>query len=291
MIVLGFDTSTPSTVVGLRLADGTALQARDDPAGGERPGHATTLLPLANGLLSEAGLDWAAITRIAVGVGPGTFTGLRIGVATARGLAQSLAAELVGVSSLRALAVAVDRLKVHELAREGAAVVGDGIGESSETSSEPTGVLAAIDARRDEVFVAAYNGDRAVIEPLVLGPADLGALIERVGADTGLERWVGVGDGAIRYREAFEPCGVSVPANSSTLHQIDACAICELGFHTAIVPSATSSGGPSSFGSSPGGLSSVGMSPGDMAVVPDYLRRPDAEIARSLQITLEGAAS
>ena len=104
MIVLGFDTATPSTAVGLRLADGTTVQARDDPGPRERPGHATRLLAMTAELLAQAEVGWRALDRIAVGVGPGRFTGLRIGVATARGLAQSLGIELVGVSSLHALA-------------------------------------------------------------------------------------------------------------------------------------------------------------------------------------------
>jgi tRNA threonylcarbamoyladenosine biosynthesis protein TsaB len=235
VIVLGLDTSTPSTVVGLRLVDGTTLQARDDPKGGERPGHATRLLPLANGLLSEAGVDWGAVTRIAVGVGPGTFTGLRIGVATARGLAQSLTAELVGVSSLLALA--------HAARTE---------------RPEDTGVLAVIDARRNEVFVAAYDGDIAVVEPQALAPTDVSGPLARAEANTGLARWMAVGDGATRYRDAIERLGVVVPGEDSSLHRIDACSLCELGERA---------------------------SPGEVHVVPDYLRRPDAEIA------IEGAVS
>ena len=101
MIVLGFDTATPSTTVALRMADASTLQARDDPGSGEHPGHATRLLAMTDGLLAGAGIAWSALDRIAVGVGPGRFTGLRVGVATARGLAQSLSLELVGVSSLR----------------------------------------------------------------------------------------------------------------------------------------------------------------------------------------------
>jgi tRNA threonylcarbamoyladenosine biosynthesis protein TsaB len=235
MIVLGLDTSTPSTVVGLRLADGTMLQARDDPAGGERPGHATRLLPLANGLLSEAGLDWGVITRIAVGVGPGTFTGLRIGVATARGLAQSLAAELVGISSLLALS--------HAAHIE---------------QPEDTGVLAVIDARRNEVFVAAYDGDMEVVESRALAPAAMRGLLSMAEANTDFEQWMAVGDGATRYRDAIERLGVVVPDEDSSLHRIDARSLCELGERA---------------------------SPGETDVVPDYLRRPDAEIA------IEGAVS
>ncbi|MGA8365633.1 MAG: tRNA (adenosine(37)-N6)-threonylcarbamoyltransferase complex dimerization subunit type 1 TsaB, partial [Solirubrobacteraceae bacterium] len=138
MIVLGFDTSTPATAIGLRLADGTTMQARDDPGEGEHPGHATRLLPLAASLLAQAGLRFADVDRIAVGVGPGTFTGLRIGAASARGLAQSLDAQLIGVSSLQALAFAA----ANSRQAGGMGVVA---------------VLALIDARRGEAFAAAYT--------------------------------------------------------------------------------------------------------------------------------------
>ena len=75
MIVLGFDTATPATAVALRLADGTMLRGRDDPAVGERPGHTSRLLPLAEELLAHAGLRRGALQRIVVAEGPGTFTG------------------------------------------------------------------------------------------------------------------------------------------------------------------------------------------------------------------------
>ncbi len=161
MIVLGLDTATPATVVGLRLADGRTLQARDDPEAQQRPGHATRLLPLANDLLAEANIDWHELERIAVGVGPGTFTGLRIGIATARGLAQSLGVELVGVSSLRALA-------------HGA-------------SDQAQRVLAVIDARRREVFLAAYEDGQELIAPQAVSPDGVAELLESAAIDAHAE--------------------------------------------------------------------------------------------------------
>ena len=97
MIVLGFDTATSATAVGLMLGEGRLLEARDDPPAGGHPGHATKLLGMAAALLEQGEVGWSDLDRLAVGVGPGTFTGLRVGVATARGLSQSLRAAMVGV--------------------------------------------------------------------------------------------------------------------------------------------------------------------------------------------------
>jgi tRNA threonylcarbamoyladenosine biosynthesis protein TsaB len=251
MIVLGFDTSTPATAVGLRLPDGATVQARDDPDRGERPGHATRLLPLAAGLLAEAGLRFADVDRIAVGVGPGTFTGLRIGAASARGLAQSLNAELIGVSSLLALAQAA-------VSRE--AVQGQG-------------VLAAIDARRGEAFVAAYapaggpaadrertpprdrTPPRELTSPRALVPAEFGEILdEMAGNGDDVIGWVAVGNGAVLYRDALASLAVRVPADDSPLHRMSGEAICALAAVADAQPIDT--------------------------VLPDYRRRPDAELTR-----------
>jgi tRNA threonylcarbamoyladenosine biosynthesis protein TsaB len=107
LIVLAFDTATADTVVGLAGA-GETVELRHEPAAGERPGHAEQLLALCRAALEQAGIDWPDVDRIGVGVGPGTFTGLRIGVATGRALAQSAGAEVAAVSTLRALATNVD---------------------------------------------------------------------------------------------------------------------------------------------------------------------------------------
>ncbi len=262
MIVLGFDTATPATAIGLRLADGSTAQARDDPRPGERPGHATRLLPLAAKLLAGAGLRFRDLERIAVGLGPGTFTGLRVGVATARGLAQSLGVELVGVSSLRALAATVIRGE-PDTARGRTAGSSDG---------GVSGVLTVLDARRGEVFAAAYASTgtsavgreqavpQALAAPRALAPADLGDVLEDVTAMGQLvARWVAVGDGAVLYRDKLQALGAQLPPADSPLHRVSGEAICEIALSCT--------------------------AEGIDTVLPDYGRRPDAEIA------LEGAGS
>lgn len=263
MIVLGFDTATQASAVGLRLSDGRTLHAHDDPAAGEHPGHATRLLTMARELLEQADVRWSELERIAVGIGPGRFTGLRVGIATARGLAQSLGIELVGVSSLRALGLAAAR-------------------EAGETGHvPPQGTIAVIDARRGEAFVAAYpamvdfpalaaasSGDdlqeqgSEIAFARALRPDALSAVvvqIEQLDGPQGM-RWLAVGDGALLYGDALRDGGVEPAAPDSPLHLIDGAAICELG--VAAPAPATASGGASG------------------AVLPDYRRSPDAALAR-----------
>ncbi|HEY7932213.1 MAG TPA: tRNA (adenosine(37)-N6)-threonylcarbamoyltransferase complex dimerization subunit type 1 TsaB [Solirubrobacteraceae bacterium] len=227
MIILGIDTSTPATTVGLRLAEGPVLEARDDPGPGERPGHATRLLGLTQDLLSRAGIGWGALQRIAVGVGPGTFTGLRVGVATARGLALALGSELVGVSSLHALAHGAQNPHgTHER------------------------VLAILDARRGEAFAAAYRDGREIAAPRALTPTDLLELADELLVEGS---WLAIGDGALRFGEQLRAAGVKIPAESSPLHLISAAAICDLGKCAPIAE--------------------------PEMILPDYCRRPDAELA------------
>ena len=196
MIVLGIDTATPATVAGVLLADGRVVEARDDPPEGSRGQHASRLLPLIETALHEAGITWDEVERIAVGVGPGGFTGLRIGIATARALAQARGLPLVPVSSLAALAAGAD-----------AALV-----------------AAVIDARRGEVFAAAWAGNEERLAPSALAPE---MLAERL---RGLEAPVqAVGDGAVRFRGVLEAAGVAVPAEGSDVHRISAAPLCRLG--------------------------------------------------------------
>jgi tRNA threonylcarbamoyladenosine biosynthesis protein TsaB len=143
-VILGLETATASTAVAVWAPDGPEVERRDDPPLGARPAHAARLLALVEEALAAAGADWDAIERIAVGTGPGSFTGLRLGIATARGLAQARGLPLVGVSSLEALARAA------------------------------RADLAVIDARRGEVFAAAPGR----FGPVALKPEDLAARIE-----------------------------------------------------------------------------------------------------------------
>jgi tRNA threonylcarbamoyladenosine biosynthesis protein TsaB len=269
VIVLGFDTATAATAVGLRLADGSVVQALDDPGPGERPGHATRLLPLASTLLERSGLSWAQVERVAVGVGPGRFTGLRVGIATARGLAQSLGSELAGVPSLQALALAA--LGQREGDDEGQRQRGGAIG-----------VIALIDARHEEVFAAAYapappaDGRDAratptwLVVPRALAPEELGGVIEEARAaneqagGAPVAGWIGVGDGAALCRAQLAALDVEVPPDDHERHRVSGAAICEIGAsaHAQAIE----------------------------AVMPDYRRRPDAEIARELAGTPAGAS-
>lgn len=202
MIILAMDTATPATVVALATPSGEVLEARDQPSGeGARPSHATAVLRLAEELLATARCGWSDVERIAIGIGPGGFTGLRIGVSTARALAQAHGIAITGVSSLRALAL-------------GAAGAAEG-----------AGVLAAIDARRGEVFAAAWSpaGD-PVIAPGAYGPASLAAAIGAMA-----QAPLAVGDGALRYASDLREAGADVPAAASALHAMSGAALCRLG--------------------------------------------------------------
>ena len=124
-----------------------------------------------------------------------------------------------------------------------------------------------IDALRGEAFAGAYRAARGIaldelVPPRALAPEDLGDVVaqaeQRTASDG--ERWLAVGDGAIRFREHLELAGVTVPADVSPLHLVDARAICDLGACARAAARYEE-------------------------VLPDYGRRADAEIA------LEGATA
>jgi tRNA threonylcarbamoyladenosine biosynthesis protein TsaB len=193
-VILGLDTSTPATTVALWAPDGPAIERRDDPPPGARPAHGSRLLALVEEALDGTG--WDAVDRIAVGIGPGGFTGLRLGIATARALAQARELPLVGVSSLAALAA----------------------GAADEARGRA--VIAVIDARRGEVFATAEGW----FEPAAMKPEGLAGRIEARGSAP-----LAVGDGAVRFRAELEGAGAVVPADGSPLHRLSALQVCRLG--------------------------------------------------------------
>jgi tRNA threonylcarbamoyladenosine biosynthesis protein TsaB len=165
MRVLALDTATFTASVAL-LEDDRILAEGDARVST----HSEQLLPLVEDVLRRAGLRAADVDALACGSGPGSFTGLRIGLATAKGLCFALGKPLVLVSSLAAL--------------------------SLEAPSGMT-VLALLDARKREVYAGLYRREghqaAALVAEAVLPPAQLGQL---VGAENDL---VVVGDGAAAY--------------------------------------------------------------------------------------------
>ena len=94
-MILGLDTSTSASAACVLRADGAAFEAAPEPqALLAAPAHARELMPAIAGVMEEAQVSFDALEAIAVGVGPGTFTGLRIGIATARALAAGIDSEL-----------------------------------------------------------------------------------------------------------------------------------------------------------------------------------------------------
>jgi len=220
--IIGFDTATDETAVAA-VRDGELLFAGSvGPGDDGRPAHATTLLAEVEEAAGAAG-GWDSVVRIAVGVGPGSFTGLRIGVATAKALAQSLGIELAGVSTLAALAR----------------------GAASAAGGRP--LLAALDARRGELFAALYDaGGEEIWEPFVVAPGELAERLAQL-SDPPLA----AGSGALRFRDELQESGAEVLGDSDPSHRIAAREICAIGGQI-------SASDPES-------------------VAPIYLRPPDAE--------------
>ena len=243
MSVLAFDTATRATSVALVNAAGEALVARDDPDPGQRPAHTTRLMALIAELLAAGG-GWGTVETIAVGTGPGTFTGLRIGIATALALGRARDLPLVGVSTRASLALAAD---------PAAGADGFDVG------------LAVLDARRREVFVAGWETGSLTAAAPRRGAGNPAAAVARLPAaamapaalaeaSASLGRCLAVGDGAQEYRAVLEAGAITVAGASSVHHRVDAV------MHAR--------------------LARAGLAVQGVPIRPEYLRAPDAELAR-----------
>jgi len=173
VLILGIETATVQ--VGCAIGGHEGVIAQFHVAKGRR--HAETLAPAIDFVRRHARVELSEIGAIAVDVGPGLFTGLRVGVATAKALAQALRVPMIGVSSLDLLAFPL---------RYGRRLI-----------------VPVIDARRGEVFYAFYRqvpGGVQRLSPYQVGnPHDLASELLATG-----EECLVVGDGALRYPDAFE---------------------------------------------------------------------------------------
>ena len=200
LVVVGFDTATEDTSV-CAARDGEVLQESLLGLGEDGgPRHSTALLTEVERAASAAG-GWRQVELIAVGIGPGSFTGLRIGIATARALAAGTGLPVSGVCTLDALARAL-----------------------AQSGGEAAAFLALSDARRGELFAALYDGEGGRIwDPVVCSPEEL---VERL-ADAPKPLLAG-GSGALRFRNELARGGVDVPDDADPVHRVAARHICAL---------------------------------------------------------------
>ena len=197
-MIVGFDTATADAAV-CATRGGEVLHEETlglSPDGSPR--HSTALLAEIERAVAAAG-GWDEVGGIAVGLGPGSFVGIRIGIATALGLAASTGLPVSGVCTLDAL--------------------GRALGERTAGAR-----LAVLDARRGEAFAALYSstGTRAW-EPFVATPEALHARLAELA-----EPVLAAGSGAVRFREQLASRDAEIPDDDDPLHRIAARHVCAL---------------------------------------------------------------
>jgi len=173
MLILGIDTATAQVSVAVGGHEGV-LAATQSMRGKQ---HAETLTPSIEFVCRQARIELTEISVVAVDLGPGLFTGLRVGVAAAKAMAYALRVPMIGVPSLDLVAFPV--------------------------RYSPKLIVAAVDARRGELFTAFYRQVPGGIQRLsphhVVSPDDLASELLATAEECLL-----VGDGALRYREVFD---------------------------------------------------------------------------------------
>ncbi len=174
LLILSIDTSTPCSSVALTVGTRKNGEVVATLCLTGKVTHSRRLLSAIDWIMQESGVDWPEMDGIAVSLGPGSFTGLRIGMATAKGLAAAAGKVLLGVSTLDSLAA---KCVTHRL------------------------ICSLLDARKKEVYAAFYrcNNDglsERIGGPVVLTPASLAAVIN--------EPVLLVGDGARVYGDVLQ---------------------------------------------------------------------------------------
>ena len=197
MLVLGIETSTPQTSVAIGSEQGVVASALVSRGAS----YNEFLLPAIRFCLDEAGLGFRNLGGVAVSLGPGLYSGMRVGVATAKALAQSLSVPIVGMASLDLVAYDV--------------------------RYSPKQICAVLDARRNEVFHALYRSSPGGIQRMtdyrVERPERLAATLGAWPRD-----FLVVGAGALLYRDVFEALGPGIEVGTMGNCFPDARALVEL---------------------------------------------------------------
>lgn len=170
MRILAIETSTYSGSIAV-LGDESILGEYYFNVG---PSHTEKLVPSIDWLLGELSMDKADLTGVVVSLGPGSFTALRVGISTAKGICFSLGIPLIGVSSLKTLAMNLP--------------------------FAPYNICPVIDARKGEVFTALFSANNGkmerILEDMVISPEGLAENIK--------EKTIFIGDGALLYKDFLE---------------------------------------------------------------------------------------
>jgi len=198
--VLALETAGP--VASVALADGARVLARhfmDEPRT-----HAAGMIPAIQRVLDEASVSRTELTGIAVGAGPGSFTGVRVAAATAKGLAHALGLPLYAVSSLLGAAL------TEQVAADTYAQVAEPIDAALTQSAPPIGLRVVLfDARGERLFRAAYRLGTALPE-VVAEPGF--ATLDEVLSDLRFRGAAFCGDGAVRHARRLAESGGSILA-------------------------------------------------------------------------------
>jgi tRNA threonylcarbamoyladenosine biosynthesis protein TsaB len=197
MLILGIESTTPQASVAIGSEQGVVASALVSRGAG----YNEFLLPAVRFCLEQSGLGYRNLGGIAVSLGPGLFSGMRVGVATAKALAQTLSVPIVGMASLDLLAYDV-------------------------RYSEKT-IIATLDARRGEIFHASYRSSPGGIQRMskyaVERPEQLA-----VGLTSRPEEVLLVGSGGLIYRDVFQELGSVVELGTTSHAFPNACSLVEL---------------------------------------------------------------
>lgn len=186
MLILAFDTTMGACTTAV-VREGTVLAQTSATMD---HGQAEALMPTIEDVMTRAGIAYADLDRIATTVGPGSFTGVRVGLATARALGLAAQKPVIGVSTLEVLAAAVP--------------------DAERTASKA--ILAAVDTKRGDLYVQLFDAEnRPQGEPAALAPTDLPAFV-------GEGRVCVVGDGSgpavAALKDAFVSTTDSFPSGA-----------------------------------------------------------------------------